>query len=237
MITIKTYPFILSAVMIFMTACSYTNHFLDEEGLDPSAPYRTMADLDATAYDSWTYIHLETGEIEKHKDSGTWYYTGTEQTKKEQTTEEVGINWHIAVHRYEIKTNNGSAVNTHIPDIENVIALPDGKYEEDETVNYFTESAVEGTTPYLLVMDMSGMMDGNIGYALDGQINRVLCDAVTRTETGGMPPVLYGTTGEVLAIKYPDGDWAAIKITKTYGGSDGARSGMMSFQYKFHKSK
>lgn len=50
--------------MIFMTACSYTNHFLDEEGLDPSAPYRTMADLDATAYDSWTYINLETGEIE-----------------------------------------------------------------------------------------------------------------------------------------------------------------------------
>lgn len=114
------------------------------------------------------------------------YRYGTDQ--KEQTTEEVGINWHIAVHRYEIKTNNGSAVNTHIPDIENVIALPDGKYEEDETVNYFTESAVEGTTPYLLVMDMSGMMDGNIGYALDGQINRVLCDAVTRTETGGMPP-------------------------------------------------
>jgi len=44
-----------------VTACIYTNHFLDEEGLDPSAPYRTMADLDATAYDSWTYINLETG--------------------------------------------------------------------------------------------------------------------------------------------------------------------------------
>ena len=230
------YLLILQAAMVLMTACSYTNHFIDDEGLD-GAPYHTMTDLDATAYDSWTYVNLETGETRVAKDTGDRYYAGKEETKGGSPAPEIGMDWHIAVHRYEFKTNGGQAINTAATDIEHMSVPPSGEYTADEPVNYFDELSVEGRTQYLLVMDMSEMMDGNIGYALNSNINRVLCDAVTRTDTGSMPPVLYGTTGEVLVVKYPNGGWAAIKLTKTYGGSDGARSGMMSFQYKYHKSR
>lgn len=226
---------VLSAPIMCMTACSYTNHFLDEEAVAPSADYDILVDLDATAYDCWTYVNLETGQTERHPDTGEWYYAGSGLIRNEQAPPSIGMDWHIAVHRYEFRTNNAEVLNTHVPDMAAVKELPYGEYMRDETVCYHDELKVTGGVQYLLVMDMSEMIDGNIGYALNGTINRVLCDAVTRTATGSMPPILYGSTGEVLVLKFADGNWATLKIFKTYGGSDGARSGMMSFQYKFHR--
>lgn len=226
---------LLWAAMLCTTACSYTNHFVDEEEQDPDAPFNVMSDLDATAYDCWTYVNLETGETEILPDTSEWYYAGTETYLPAREPETPSIDWHIAVHRYDINTNGAEVIDTGIENIEDVTTLPDGNYTPNVNVNYFEQLQVTEGTQYLLVMDMSQMMDGNIGYAVNGLINRTLSGAVIRTETGSMPPTIYSPSENVFALKFADGSWAAIKLTKTYGGSDGARSGMMSFQYKFHK--
>ncbi len=235
----KIYHFLLiQAVVLCMTACAYENHFLDEGEPDPGddAPYHTTEDLNCSNYGGWTYVNLQTGETETHPDTSGWIYTdGT--VREAQAPEAVTIDWHIAFHRYEMKTNSATVCNTGATDITAVTELPSGTYAADETVNYDQELAKDeaGESSYLIVTDMSNMMSGSVGYARDATINRTLCDGITRTATGGMPPTLYGTTGEVYALKWEDGNWAKIQFTSVY--SSGGGSGYLTFNYKYYPAQ
>lgn len=234
----KFYKYIsMLAVALSVTACGYTNHFLDEEEVPDDRPYATLTDVNATAYDSWTYINLVTGATETHPDAGEWIYGGDGTIREAVEAEEVGIDWHIAVHRYEIKTNGASVLNTGETDILGVTELPAGTYAPDVTVTYEDELAKDeaGEPCYLLSMDMSNMMGGNIGYAHHPVISRVLSDGVTRKATGSMPPTLYGTTEEIFALKWEDGSWAKIQIAATY--STIGSSGYLSFKYKHYSAE
>lgn len=234
----KIYKYLsMLAVALGMTACGYTNHFLDEEEMPDDGPYSILKDVNASAYDSWTYINLITGATETHPDAGEWIYGGDGSIRSAVQAETVGIDWHIAVHRYEIKTNGASVFNTGETDILGVTELPEGTYVCDEVVAYEDELVKDeaGEPCYLLSMDMSNMMNGNIGYAHNPSINRVLSDGITRTATGSMPPTLYATTGEVFALKWDDGSWAALQITEAYGTT--GSSGYMSFNYKHYSAE
>ncbi len=234
----KLYDYLtVAAVVCSMTACEYTNHFLDEdEELPDDSPYQTKKDVNASAYNTWTYINLATGETEVHPDAGEWIYSGDGSTRPAQEAEAVGIDWHIAIHRYEIKTNGASVLNTGKTDIQEVENLPEGEYTPDRVADYEMERKKdEGETQYLVITDMSNMMGGTIGYAYKPMINTVLCDGITKTATGSMPPTIYGTTGEVFALKWDDGSWAAFQITATY--STTGASGYMSFNYKMHTAE
>lgn len=228
----KIYHYIAAlAVALSVTACAYTNHFLDEEEGREDVPYKTLQNVKISAYDTWTYINLKTGETETHPDAGEWIYAGTGDIRAARQEETVDIEWHIAVHRYEFKTNGAAVLNTGETDIARVTELPEGTYTPDAPAAYETE--VEKTEGgYLLVMDMAGMMEGNIGYAHSPLINLPLCGGITKTATGSMPPTIYGSTGEVFVLKWDDENWAALQITGT-SHTVSSVSNYLSFNYKF----
>ncbi|ADV45155.1 HmuY family protein [Bacteroides helcogenes] len=232
----KIYHYIaMLAVTLSVTACAYTNHFLDEDEREEVLPYSTLQNVKVSAYDTWTYIDLKTGKMETHPDAGEWIYGGTGGVREAQQAEPIGIEWHIAVHRYEFKTNGASVLNTGKTDMANVTTLPEGSYTPDAVLPYETEKdKMEGA--YLLSMDMAGMMAGNIGYAHNPSINLPLCEGITRTPTGTMPPVIYGNTDKVFVLKWDDGSWATLQITGVVHTVSGV-SNYLSFNYKYNPAK
>ncbi|HBX20794.1 MAG TPA: hypothetical protein DEF88_10155, partial [Porphyromonadaceae bacterium] len=69
--------------------------------------------IDATSYSDWTYINLETGATQVVKDYSKWYYAGDKTYAEAQAKEsDITIDWHIAIHRFNVKTNKGGAVET-----------------------------------------------------------------------------------------------------------------------------
>lgn len=223
------------AVTFCVTACSYSNYFVDEEEEEEETDaYSTLSNVNISAYDTWTYINLITGETETHPDATEWIYSGTGEIREAQTAEEITIDWHVAVHRYEFKTNGASVLNTGLTDITSVTSLPSGTYTADEIAPYETESVAENG--YVLSMDLSGMMDGNVGYAHNPTINRTLCDGITRTATGSMPPYVYSTTAQVFALQWTDGSWATFQVTHTANTSTSV-SHYMTFNYKYHAAE
>ena len=181
--------------------------------------------LDVTAYDKWTYINLETGATEVHADANPWIYTDATTTEA-KTPETVNIDWHIAIHRYEIKTNGGLAFDTKLADMSAVTELPAGDYKEDETITNEDEQ-------YPIITDMSHMReDKGVGYASTATVNKVLCGWVKKTETGSMPPIIYEPTKNVLVLKCKDGSWAKLQFTFA-GNTENNKSGFVSFNYEF----
>ena len=94
--------------------------------------------IDATSYARWTYINLKRKTI----DTSNVLMGQTEPTE-----------WDFALHRYDVRTNGGSACET---DYQNLGQL--------------RESGIPATAPFTpdslsrIAVDMSGMMDGNIVY-------------------------------------------------------------------------
>ena len=101
---------IIHAFAFLATACAYTNHFIDEE--DEPNSYAKIVDINASPYNSWIYINLQTGETETHPDYNPWIYSSDGSIREAQVPEEITIDWHIAIHRYEFKTNGAEVFNT-----------------------------------------------------------------------------------------------------------------------------
>ena len=228
-------PLMALAAALSLTACAYTNHFLDEDEsltVDTSSDetLAVLENLNISTYDQWTYINIQTGEYEQLDDCTEWYYAGTGDIREAYDGDEPSIEWHIAVHRYELKTNDASALATGTYDITALDALPSGTYTADEIAAY--EDEIDLDDGITLYMDMTGMMDSNIGYAHYPQINRVLCNAITRTATGSMPPYTYDVDGEVIALKWDNGDWGAVQIVSTIH-TEKSYTGYLTFNFKY----
>lgn len=108
--------------------------------------------------------------------------------------------WHIAIHRYEIKTNGGSTYDTEATDMSAITSCPTGvTFTADTYVSYGTDDDLE------VITDMTNMMSGSVGYAANPQLNSVLCGWVVRTATGSMPPTIYTPTGHIYVVTFEDG--------------------------------
>ena len=224
-----------SLSVALLSGCAYTNHFLDEEEVElVSTEEVSLIQVSnvntCTAYDVWTYINIHTGEYEVIEDDTEWIYAGDGTIRAAYEGDEPTIDWHIAIHRYEFKTNGAEVIDAGTTDITAVEELPDGTYTADEIATYEVE--VEDDDGYTLYMDMSGMMSGNIGYAHYPQINRTLCGIIQRTATGSMPPYTYDADGEVFVLKWDDGTWGAIKVTATLH-TEKSTTGYLSFYFKY----
>ena len=95
--------------------------------------------IDATDYTKWVYLDFH----------------GRTAVTAGMSEEEAPAEWDIAVHRYDVKTNGAAVLETGITGLELFMSsgkMPEGGYVEDE---WTTEQ---------IIVDMSGMMDGNIGY-------------------------------------------------------------------------
>ena len=150
-------------------------------------------------------------------------YDGSVSEPKAKET--IGIEWHIAIHRYEIKTNGGMVFDTEKTNMNEITELPEGDYKADENITNEDEE-------YAIITDMSKMMQGNVGYAKTATVNKVLCSWVKKTETGSMPPTIYEPTMHVIVLKCKDGSWAKLQFTVA-GNSETNKSGFVTFNYEF----
>lgn len=161
---------------------------------------RTMTALDVSAYDQWVYVSFADG-----------------QTVTQHYESPAPENWDIALHRENVKTNNGSAIKTDVTSFEALTTIPAGSVFMKDELTYEEVS-----------VDMSQMMQGIIVYDTT-EINMVLEDWVTRS---GMPPT-YTVQPNVYVVKTEDGQYAKIQFTSYKGGETGDANGYATFIYGF----
>ena len=164
--------------------------------------------IDASSYTKWTYLNLDTRTID------TTYIN-----KNGSEDGNVPSAWHIAVHRYDVKTNGGSVLQTEYSDPALLVSsgiMPEGEFKEDIL------------TTDKIAIDMSGMMDGNIIYApssYNEELSRWL-----NVDTSQMPPI-YSMSGKVYLLRVSDGRHAAI-ILRDYM-NDAKVKGFMTIEYVY----
>lgn len=175
-------------------------------------------------YAEWSYINLRTGDVKNVTVEGPWKYitdkTEIADTKNPEINGEVPTEWDIAIHQYEIRTNNSEAVQTSFKDFKEVVTLPTTGFVKDHTVKAEDKK---------LIVDMSNMMKGQVGYA-DGTLNAELCKWITKTPTGKMPPFEYTITDNVYIVKCANGNWAKLKFSDHLNGA-GKKAVKFAYEY------
>lgn len=132
--------------------------------------------------------------------------------------DESSFAWDLAFHKYDIRTNGGSALKTGVSNLDDIClsGLPASGFVAD------TDGSVYA--------DMSGMMDGFVGYQYV-KLNTILCDWVTKTATGTMPPTIYTLNQHVFVVKTAKGDYAKIKFYDTTNEKDKAVYASFNYEY------
>ncbi len=200
----KKILYYLSAALLCMAALASCdkNKGKDTDGNDgtDTVVSNQMKNLDVSAYDKWVYVSLE---------DGTSVAKGIEEAAPEK--------WDIAMHRENVKTNEGSAIKTDVTSFDALTAIPEGSVFMPDELTY-TEVAV----------DMSQMMQEIIIYDTT-EINMVLEDWVTRS---GMPPV-YSVRPNVYVVRTKEEKYAKIQFTSYKGGETGDETGFATFTYAY----
>lgn len=216
-------------MMLALMACSMTMMVgCGEDKPEPKpTPGKTLAKkmtVDATNYADWTYINLETGETEVHRDFSSWtsYKRDTviSRTPAKGSEADVKIKWHIAIHYFDVKTNAGEAVATTETELDKVTTLPTAGYKTDTLVRK------------RVITDISKMMQGIIGYADQSSLNATLGGWVIRIPTGTMPPYTYKLSEKVYVVKFKSGANAKLKFTD-YSDATGRKNGVVTFSYVY----
>ena len=126
----------------------------------------SFSQINTTEYTNWVYIDLS-------ERKATTVEIGEEHKS------EIPAEWDLAIHRYDIKTNEGAAYQTTYTNIDELKAS--GKLPAEE--NFIKD---EWTTDKIAI-DMSGMMEGNIKYTEDYR-NEILSGWLN-VDTSSMPPI------------------------------------------------
>ena len=162
--------------------------------------------INATDYDRWTYINLHNLTIDSAQIS-----------KNDAEPEE----WDFAVHRYDAKTNGGSALEYDARSFDELDLKYKGKVD---TTTFVHDTWTENK----IIVDMSGMMQGNIGYAksyYNAELSKWLdCDL------SSMPPT-YTMSKKVYLLRLSDGTMAALTL-KNFMNEAGTK-GYMLIDYVF----
>ena len=210
--------FALAAIALCSVACSDD----DDVKVPTSEGVKNMEVL--CDYEEWSYINLKTGDIQNVTVEGPWkYIAGNDEIVETKDPEIKGVvptEWDIAIHQYEVRTNNGEAVQTSFKDFKEVVALPTTGFVKDHTVKAEDKK---------LIVDRSNMMKGQVGYA-DGTLNAELCKWLTKTPTGTMPPYEYTVTENVYIVKCANGNWAKLKFTDRLNGA-GEKAVKFTYEY------
>ncbi len=183
--------------------------------------------IDATSYADWTYINLETGETEVHRDFSEWVYlknmhrdSVVSRVPAKGSEADVKIKWHIAIHRFDIKTNDGEAVATTATELDKVTTLPTTGYKPDTLVKM------------RVITDMSKMRQSLVGCAAESHLNAPLAGWLIRTPTGTMPPYTYKLSNKVYVVKFKNGSHAKLKFTD-YTDATGKINAHVTFSYEY----
>ncbi|EJX08260.1 lipoprotein [gut metagenome] len=168
----------------------------------PSTSATQRLVVDATDYTQWHYIDLESQQV-------------TTLPVGEPAPDE----WDLAVHRYDVKTHGGAAVETAVSDFA---SLP-------EPSSFPTSAFVadEWTTDRLIV-DMSQMMNGVVEYASD-DYNPCLSNWL-KLDTSSMPPA-YTLSGKVYLLRLKDQTFAACRLVNFM--NDQGVKGHLTIDYQY----
>ena len=215
-------------MMLALVVCSMMMVGCGEDKPEPKpTPGKTVAKkmtVDASNYANWTYINLETGETEVHRDFSSWtsYKRDTviSRTPAKGSEADVKIKWHIAIHYFDVKTNGAEAVATTETELDKVTTLPTAGYKADTLVRK------------RVITDISKMMQGIIGYADQSSLNATLGGWVIRIPTGTMPPYTYKLSEKVYVVKFKSGANAKLKFTD-YSDATGQKNGVVTFNYVY----
>ena len=156
--------------------------------------------IDATSYTDWTYIDFANKKVETIDVEG-----------------DVPKVWDIAVHRYDVKTNGATVLETQYADFDKARALI-GQSADGYVADVWTTEKI--------VIDMSTMMDGYLGY-IASDYNAELSKWLN-VDTSTMPPI-YTPSDKVYLIRLKNGTLAAVKLAD-YMDSAGVK-GFMTIQY------
>ena len=141
--------------------------------------------VDCTSYTKWTYLNFH-----------DFTYSESEIGEGETVPEQ----WDIALHRYDAKTNGASVLETGYASLDELVAsgaVPEGEYSADT----LTDSKI--------IVDMSHMMEGQIGYA-ESMYNKTLSSWLD-VDLGTMPPI-YTPSGKVYVVRLADGTYLGIRM-------------------------
>jgi len=164
--------------------------------------------IDATEYTNWVYLNLE---------------DGSQTTLAYDNTADIPAEWTFALHRYDCKTNGGSAYETSFSTLDELTAAIAGGTFTVPDASQFTADE-DGK----ITVDMSGMMQGVIEYA-DSKINKVL-GLWLDVNTSQMPPI-YTMSKKVYLLRTSGGAVAAIEFTDYANPSQYNTKGFISFKY------
>ncbi|MDR0658035.1 MAG: hypothetical protein LBG18_03735 [Mediterranea sp.] len=175
--------------------------------------------VDASDYMKWVYFSFENGVTGTYTayldDNGV--ADGTVVDGNGYKVNESSFDWDIAIHREDIRTNGAGAHNTEKTDLSEVTSVPAG-------VEYTADVSTTGK----VILDMSGMMQGNIKYG-PFKLNETLCGWLTKN-ISVMPPV-YAIHNYVYVIRLADGKYAKIQFTDRT--NDTSVSGHITFTYAY----
>ena len=177
--------------------------------------------IDATKYEMWTYVNLETGQTETHRDFSEWHVMEKgkllETIPAKGSEADIKIKWHIAIHRFDIRTNEGEAIATKETEFSKVTGLPAGDYKKD----------VEIKDKMLVGFNMADMMKSKFTVAGMAKVNLVLKTWIVENPMGKAPVL----SKSVFVVKFKDGSYAKIKFTDAT--NDKQEKGHVSFNYEF----
>ena len=209
----KFFSFLLLAAIPLLSLSSCDNIYDDPSEMPSNNDKEnSFSNIDATSYTNWVYIDLN---------------KGTQSTLAYDNTADIPADWTIAIHRYDIKTNSGSAYRTSYTTLSEVKTAAD-----KGTFNMPSAEEFTADEPSKITIDMSHMMDGYIDYA-DANINKVLGKWLN-VDTSSMPPS-YTKDSNVYLVRTNSGDVYAIQFTGYSNPYQSNTKGFISFNYEHIK--
>jgi hypothetical protein len=155
--------------------------------------------VDASSYTKWIYL-----DFSEHRADSVSVF------------DEAPLNWDLAIHRYDAKTNGGAVAETDIEDFNLLSTAKIGEYVSDT----FTTKKI--------VTDMSTMMDGYLSY-VESDYNATLSQWLN-VDTSNMPPT-YTLSNKIYILRLADGSKAALKLENYMNES--AIKGYMTISYMY----
>lgn len=197
------------AGVVFLSLSSCDNIYDDPSEIPSTkTEYGLFENVDATDYKQWVYLNLA---------------DSTQTTLPYDDTENIPGEWHLALHRYDLKTNGGAACQTDYTSLDDLRDdIADASFRMPEVAEF--EADAEGR----ITFDMSHMMEGWLDYA-DASINPVLGTWLD-VDTSNMPPN-YTMGNNVYLVRMADGTVAAIKFTGYSNPYKSNTKGFISFTY------
>lgn len=182
---------------------SYTGHFTGSRKYEEFiSSVKEQFTIDATAYTDWVYFSFEEGNVVSVSDP------------------ENDLNWDIALHRYDVKTNGGvsgkgkgGAIITKYTSLEGMQKIPVAGYVEDTKAEINTSGMPPVYTEASINIELSKWMN---------------------LDTNIMPP-LYDMQEVVFVVRTANGKYAKVLFTD-YSNSDNVK-GHITFSYEYGETK